>query len=349
MNLINKSTISIPNNTNINTNINSNINAKMDTDMTMDELWVYYFDNFKNVLHHLPYHKKVIDMFINQLDTISNTILYSHKGIPLELLYYTAFKKKFGNYIINKLVWDKDVLYNETPYFFEIDLSIPQQPKDLMKFTELIKHMVMHPCIHARRHIIIIKHIDYIVNNNKFYDFRVLFERYSENALFICTTHFYTKLEIPIRSRFFGIRIPLFTVDEFIATFRDLNLVYHDTLAKNLCQDLYFALYIHYLIKNIPEVVTEEFCTYNCPTICDFLKNKKLTMENIRDFTHKISINDSSIKNITMDLMESVPQKYRAEFLSHAAHIDHLLASTDGYRKPLYIEYLFHLAIYGNA
>jgi hypothetical protein len=164
----------------MNANINSNINTKMDmnmgtgagagmgtgagadTDMTMDELWVYYFDNFKNVLHHLPYHKKVIDMFINQLDTISNTILYSHKGIPLELLYYTAFKKKFGNYIINKLVWDKDVLYNETPYFFEIDLSIPQQPKDLMKFTELIKHMVMHPCIHARRHIIIIKHIDYI-------------------------------------------------------------------------------------------------------------------------------------------------------------------------------------------
>jgi len=314
----------------------------------MDELWKYYFDNFKNILEYVPKHKKIIDIFIEKLDLISNVILYSHKGFPLELLYYTAFKEIFGNYKINKLIWEKDVIYFETPYFFEIDLSIPQQPKDLVKFTELIKHMVLNPSIHTKKHIIIIRHIDYITNNNKFYDFRVLFEKYSNNALFICTTHFYNKLEIPIRSRFILIRVPLFTVSEFVVTFEKLNLTYHEILQRNNCQDLYFALYVHYLNKEMPEVLTEEFCIYNCPTIYDFMKNKNLSMENIRDFTHKISINDSSVKNIALDLLHFIPDKNKMNFISYAANIDHLLSSTDGYRKPLYIEYLFHLAIYGN-
>jgi len=315
----------------------------------MDEIWNNYLDNFKNIIDEVPYHKKIIRMIIDQLDVLPNTMLYSHTGFPLELLYYTAFKEKFGKFKINKLLWDKEVLYNETPYFFEIDLSIPQQPKDLVKFIEFIKHIVKNPCIHSSRHIIVIKHIDYIVNNNKFYDFRVLFERFSSTTLFICTTHFYSKLEQPIKSRFFSVRVPLFTVKEFVATFEKLNLTYHPILEKNNCQNVYFALYIHYLSINIPNAITEEFCTYNCPTIYEFLKNKpKPSMENIRDFAHKISINDSSIKNISEDLMNFVDKKNRMEFLGYATFIDHLLSLTDGYRKPLYIEYLFHMAIYGH-
>lgn len=312
----------------------------------MDEVWNYYLDNFHTILKHIPYHEKIITMFATQLDILSNTILYSHSGLPLELLYYTAFKQKYGQFKINRLLWDKEVIYNETPYFFEIDLSIPQQPKDLIKFTELIKHIATNPCIHSNRHIIIIRHIDYIVNNNKFYDFRVLFERYSANVLFICTTHFFSKLEQPIQSRFHCIRVPLFSIPEFVATFSELNLTYHDYLKKNSCRNLYFALYIHYLSIHIPTAITEEFCSYNCPTIYEFLNAKKISMQSIRDFTHKISINDSSIKNISDDIIKSLKTKeQKQEFIAFAAHIDQLLSMTDGYRKPLYIEYLFHIGI----
>jgi hypothetical protein len=308
----------------------------------MDDIWLSFISNFESILEFIPYHANIINILSNELDKLSNILLYSPRGFPLDLIYITAFKKRFGIFKKNPLIWDKDVQYNESPYFFEIDLSLPSQPKDLVKLTELIKHIANSSCIHFHKHIIVIKHIEFIINNNKSFDFRVLFERYSKNVLFICLTHHYSRLETPIKSRFISFRIPLLTTSQIVATFSKLNLHFHPILQESQCRDLYFALYIHYLYIHQPSSITPQFCTYKCPNIALLPNNPSI--EDIREITHKISINDSSICDITSDLLLHTKNKHL--FISTAAHIEHLLVNTEFYRKPLYIEYLFHCAFY---
>lgn len=314
----------------------------------MDDIWKHFLLHFPNVLHLLPQHQKVVNILNTKSEELPNILLYSHNGFPLEIIYDAAFKQTYGDYKKTKIIWDKEVIYYETPYYFEIDLALPQQPKDLVQLTELIKHIANNPCIHAKRHIFAMRNIDLIVTNNKFYDFRVLLERYSKNILFICTTYNISKLEMPIRSRFQAIRLPLLQVSELIMIFGRMELSFHEYLEKYDCRDVYFALYVHYLSKYMPDIITEEFCSYKNPIIYNFLaKNKTpLSLEDIREITHKISIDDASIIDITMDLAKIIKPTDIPLLIKYAASIDHALSTTEGYRKPLYVEKLFNVAIY---
>ena len=128
-----------------------------------------------------------------------------------------------------------------------------------------------------------------------------------------------------------------------------LELSHHPLIKKEECRDIYFALYTHWLTLHMPEVITEEFCSYHTLGIVDLLKNKKKnTIEDIRTFVSKISVHDPSIFEITNDILNTISNtKKKYEFLNKATEIEYMFATTEGHRKPLYIELLLNVAIFG--
>lgn len=322
----------------------------------MDELWKQFTTNFLNkVLPNLPIHLSIIDklkkiLLQGGIFEVQNILLYGSKGFPMNLIWESVFIEMFGsNYYKNLLTWHNKLNYIETPYFFEIDMDDPNNTKELDVISVFLKEIIQHKCVHSNRHIIIINNIDRLCARRSSYSFRVLLERYSANAIFICTTTHYGSIESPLISRCINIRVPLPTNTEIQNIMTSLELSYHPLLTSNNCRDIYFALYIHWLILHMPEIITEEFCNYHTLGIVDLLKNKKKnTIEDIRSFVSKISVHDPSIREITIDILNTITNnKKKHEFLTKAAEIENMFATTEGHRKPLYIELLLNVAIFG--
>jgi len=323
----------------------------------MDELWNYFTTNFDTrVIQYLPNHINIIKSLKHiivdgGIHEIQNILLYGAKGFPVNLLWETIFKEIFiGKYYRNTVNWHNKLTYIETPYFFEIDMDDPSNPRELDVLSVFLKELVQHPCVHSRRHIIILHNIEKLCARRSSYSFRVLLERYSSNALFICTTHQLGSIESPLTSRCFNLRVPLPTNEEIGHIMKSLELTHHPLLIANDCRDIYFTLFVHWLSINMPEVVTEEFCNYNTIGIVDIIKNKKKnTIEDIRLFVSKISVHDPSIADLTHDILKLIPNnKKKIEFIKTAAEIEYICATTEGHRKPLYIEMLLNIAIFGG-
>ena len=316
----------------------------------MDALWDQFVAIFENTIDSFPYYKNIIHKISNME---SNILFYSCKGFPLELIWNAMVKTKYGCYTKTERIWEKQVIYNETPYYFDIDIANPNQSRNLNNLANFIKEIVQHPCIHSEKHIFFIRNIDCACDKENSPTFRVLLERYSKNAIFICTTYKITALENPIKSRFLLIRVPHFKPEEIKLLFNKMNvdIEYHPLLEQNNCTNIYFCLYIAYLSKTFPETVTENFCLYNLPIVATFLQEKTHpTMNEIRQLTQKISVYDVSFSDLYSDLSQNLKDKdskRQMDFISKAAEIDYMCSKTEGYRKPLYIEYLLHIYFYG--
>jgi len=327
----------------------------------MDAIWTHVVNNFEEqVLPRLPFHSRLVDMLHKQLKSgtmseTQNIMLYGAPGFPTDLLWETVFVHKFGAvgtaYRRNTVSWHNKVTYIETPYFFEMDMSDPQNPKDLDIVSSFLKDLVQHPCVHSGRHIIILKNIDKLCARRSSFAFRVLLERFANNALFICTTNHFNSIEPPLISRCCCFRVPLATTAELAAVFGGLGLTFHPMLAKHECRDFYFALYVHWLHVTLPAVVTDDFCKYTTLSLHELLQNKKsATIEDVRAFTSKISVHDASFASIAEDILHHISGNARkAEFIHHAAQIDSHCSTTEGHRKPLYIELLLNIAIFGSS
>ena len=322
----------------------------------MDELWKHFTTNFPNkVLPNLPIHLSIITklkkiLLEGGIYEVQNILLYGAKGFPMNLIWESVFIEMFGsNYYKNLLTWHNKLNYIETPYFFEIDMDDPNNTKELDVISVFLKEIIQHKCVHSTRHIIIINNIDRLCARRSSYSFRVLLERYSANAIFICTTTHYGSIESPLISRCINIRVPLPTNTEIQNIMTSLELSHHPLIKKEECRDIYFALYTHWLTLHMPEVITEEFCSYHTLGIVDLLKNKKKnTIEDIRTFVSKISVHDPSICEITNDILNTIRNtKKKYEFLNKATEIEYMFATTEGHRKPLYIELLLNVAIFG--
>ena len=319
----------------------------------MDELWNSIKNNFDVCLPHIPYYEKLI----NRIATLNfsenpNLLLYGCHGIPFDFIWETALRRKFGTFKKSIYVWNKDVTYYETPYFFELDLLYPHQPKEMERFSEFIKEIITHPCIHEDRHIIILKSIEQLSDKNKATALRVLLERFSKNVFFICTTVHIGAIEPPLQSRFFLLRCPVFTPDEMEKCFKALGRKYHPLLKAAENYDFYYSLFISWLDEHHPNEVSESFCSYKLPYLHEFLlttQDELPSMEDIRKITQKLSIYNASFENIGHDLLyfykesEDIKKYYIA---TECAKIDHMCATTEEYRKPLYIEFFLHKIFY---
>jgi hypothetical protein len=107
-------------------------------------------------------------------------------------------------------------------------------------------------------------------------------------------------------------------------------------------------VYVGWLTRNFPDSVTPELCNYHHYEIHELLNKKNVTYTDIRNVTSQISVQDVSISDITQDILLSVKgHKKKMEIIQYAASIDHAVSTTQGYRKPLFIEYLLNIAVYG--
>lgn len=335
----------------------------------IDKLWEEVIMSFQDkVLPHMPYHKTIVErihniLYSNSSGSISescNILLYGAPGFPMHILWDIVFKNMFGICLSAKskrtVLWNNKVTYQETPYFFECNMADPHNPSDIQLFSAFLKDLVQHPCVYSKRHIIVLQNIDTICAKGSSYAFRVLLERFSNNAVFICTTHSISSIEGPLVSRCLGIRVPLPTTKELMGALGldglDIGGL-HPYLIKHNCRDFYFAVYVAWLSSNTPEIVTENLCKYNIVPIYDFFQRKRdkenpLTIDDVRTFVSRISVQEDSIRDIVRDILHHIHTVDRKiEFIHKAAAIEHMCATTQGHRKPLYMELIVNTAIFG--
>jgi hypothetical protein len=329
--------------------------------------WNFIRQNFTTIMHSNPKYKTILD-HITLCDNTNNILLYCTLGFPLDLFVDEVIKHLFDIEAIQKsqFVWNKSVSYLENQHFIEINLLDPETPKDLQCISDFILHIVKAKSITQRKHLIIIKHIENLKSN--FFEFRILLERYSQNATFLCTTHAISHIETPIKSRFSIFRVPLFTHQEVLDIFstylrKPLNQHLSNIQTRNIVKAIYIAD-----LEQVPEAagtLTKEFCTYNYPPLYELVKSyskKKDMLEEIRSISYKCCQYNVSIINLVEDFikiiddpcLDFVNKKYskipkkkipetklalKKEVIDTGSSIDNMLCQTNKGREPIYIEY----------
>ena len=329
-------------------------------------IWNIFEDKFAHIINdNVEYNILLNRILLSQ----NNTLLYSSIGFPIDLFADLIIKKKFN--IKNKIyrsehVWDKTLIYNENSNFIELDIMNPENYKNIDKITPFLLHIIKHKNIGFEKHFIIIKNIELL--SKLFYDFRILLERYSNNITFLCTTHYMSKIESPIKSRFNSFRIPLFTFEEINNIFVNyLNISMRDELAILKTRNIIKALFISQ-IENSPsaeEILTEDFMKYNYPPFFDFIKSydkNKNNMEDIRYLSNKCCQYNISINKIIEDFLiivdhgdyylrikySKIPKKQyenikineKMKIIEIGANIEYMLSQTNKSKEPIYIEML---------
>jgi len=258
----------------------------------------------------------------------------------LELFINELIKSKFNLININKkeLLWNKNIIYNENQYFIEIDLNNPNITSDFSFLTDMILFIIKNkPIFNSNKHLIILKNIDHF--NEFSYAFRIILERFNNNVYFICTTNKISKIENAIKSRFFCIRIRLFTIDEIKFIFQKylkLNLKMNSNEEIEISRNIIFNIFLQQIKINEPLLLTEEFYNYNYPPIVKFY-NSKYDLNDIRQLSYKLSQYNLKIVDITLDLLKLNNNK-SLEIIKIASEIDYLLSISNKGREPIYIE-----------
>lgn len=295
-----------------------------------------------------PYSKIISDMH-NGMDKADfpNIMLYGCEGFPHTTLWDIALQSKHGTFLRKTCVWEKQWIYSETPYFFELDFMNPGQPKDIDSLADFFKEILQHPCIHATRHIFVLKHIDYLCTRGYVYMLRVILERFAKNAWFLCTTYHISAIENPIRSRFLLMRIPLLTANLLQDVFARAAIPLEDACKKHKITDLNVATFLSVMDTKLLPYPVEDFCKLHAPFLQDVLKLPSPSIAQIRSVTQKLSVHGFTLSQITQDLLQYIKASDADDFLHKAVKIEHMYVCTEKYRKPLYIELLLHTAIYG--
>lgn len=321
---------------------------------TINDIWMRFMNNVEtHVFPHLRYHslvaKEIAYILADKNDTPTNILLYGPKGFPMNIIWESLFPRSNKR----QIVWNNQVTYLETQHFFEVDVSFPHNPKDIDTLAGFIKELIQHPCVFNTRHVIVIDNIDYICslhNGKQSYAFRVLLERFSQNAVFICTTCNRAHLEQPLLSRFIGFRVPLATTSEIQSIFKSLGIPFHPMIIEYCCRDLYFAIYIAWLSLHAPAKIKHDMFKYKVYDMHSLVvaANKKPSYVDIRELTSTVSVHNASIRDITLDMIQDIKcEKKKRELIMCAAKIDHMCATTESFRKPLYIELLLNITAYG--
>jgi hypothetical protein len=261
-------------------------------------------------------------------------------------------------------IWDKSISYVENQYYIEIDLMNPDNMKNIEKITPFLLHIISSKNVKMKKHLIVIKHIDLL--SSLYCDFRIILEKYSQNVVFVCTTHFITRIEAPIKSRFSRFRIPLFAFNEICDIFTNyLGISMNDYLLEAKTRNIIKAIFIAELERHpanaaagaAAEILSKEFVEFNYPPFVEFIRtyNKnKNNLEEIRGLSYKCCQYNISILQITQDFVRLVDygtyymnikgsansDSLKCEIIKIGTDIDYLLSQTNKCKEPLYIENL---------
>jgi len=297
-------------------------------------LWNKFNNNFTEIIQNIDEYNKILNFSVNYS---YNLLFYSTNGFPFDLFIDEIIKKKFDiSQIYRKeILWNKSIIYNENQYFFEIDLNNPNMNKKFKDLTEMLLFIIKSRNINNKKHLIIIKNIDKL--NEYFFSFRIILEKYYNNCFFICTTNQISKIENPIKSRFYLIRFRLFTNLEIQSIFYNfLKYPLNNSLIKNNCRNIFFAIFIGQVELYEPHLINEDFCNLNYPPLKHFFKSK-FNLNDIRQLSYKYSQYDLNIKDLVFDLFYL--NKFKKKFIiDNAILLENLLIQSNKGREPIYIE-----------
>jgi hypothetical protein len=332
--------------------------------------WDKLEEVFPHIINTNKRYKLILD---NILLSSNNKLLYTPIGFPIDIYLNTLLIKIFDiKAPFNKTehTWDKSITYIENQYYIDIDLMNPENIKNIEKITSYLLHIIGSKNVKMKKHYIVIKHIDLL--SELFCDFRIILEKYSHNVVFICTTHYITKLETPIKSRFSTFRVPLFTFEEIQDIFSNhLNISMNDYLLETKTRNLVKAIFISDIERHPSsgEILTKDFVEFNFPPFVEFIKNynkNKNNLDDIRGLSYKCCQYNVSILQIIQDFIKLVDygtyylnircshiQQYphhifddtmkndlKNEIIKIGMDIDYLLSQTNKCKEPLYIENL---------
>jgi len=332
--------------------------------------WDKLENAFPNIINDNKKYKLILE---NILLSSNNKLLYSPIGFPIDIFLNRLLIIIFNiNDPFNKTehIWEKSIIYIENQHYIEIDLMNPENIKNIEKITSFLLHIITSKNVKMKKHYIVIKHIDLL--SSLFCDFRIILEKYSHNVVFICTTHFITKLETPIKSRFSTFRIPLFSFDDIQNIFNKyLKIAMNDYLLEIKTRDIIKALFISEIERHptSSEILTKEFVEFNFPPFVDFIKNynkNKNNLYDIRSLSYKCCQYNVSILQIIQDFIKLVDygtyylnirctytydiynindiniikNNLKFEIIKIGLDIDYLLSQTNKCKEPLYIENL---------
>lgn len=311
--------------------------------------WDRLCESFDTVLPEcFPLQHSIIHRFIDNdwFEESSNILFYSTNGFPINLLLDYMFRKKYGPFTKSACQITTGIEYFQSQYFIEFDFNHPNFSKHANECIDVIKQIIQSPCYHLSRHIVILKNVDAIVKHSK-QMFRVLLERFSKNAIFICTTSYISKIEAPLLSRFMLVRIPLPSDNEIRKMIEAIGYTAPPELNsdRNVFKTILVIDLIHhhsYSIDNVHNV-----CKYHFPMFGDLPET--INLETIRLLTNKICQTNIPFRNIVMDLLNFVKtDDQKHHFVTAAANLEHMMACTQGGRQVLYIERLLHAALLGQ-
>jgi hypothetical protein len=292
-------------------------------------LWINFKNNFINIINDIPEYKLILDKY-SKYDY--NLLLYSYIGFPIDLFIDELLKIKFNNNNKKELIWNKNIVYYENQHFFEIDLNNPNMPTDYSFLTEMLLFIIKNKPVNHNKHLIILKNIDKLESYS--FCFRIILEKFYNNVYFICSTNKISKIEMPIKSRFYLIRLRLFQLNEIENIF--LNYIKTPLVTNN--RNIIFQIFLSQVNINEPLLITENFCKFNYPPLYDFLQSK-YNIHDIRQLSYKLSQFNLSICDIAMDLIKIYKKKDKIlEIIRIAADIDYILTLSNKGREPIYIE-----------
>jgi hypothetical protein len=293
-------------------------------------LWINFKNNFINIINDIPEYKLILDKYSLYE---YNLLLYSHIGFPIDLFIDELLKIKFNNNNKKELIWNKNIIYYENQHFLEIDLNNPNIPTDYSFLTEMLLFIIKNKPVNHNKHLIILKNIDKLESYS--FCFRIILEKFYNNVYFICSTNKISKIEMPIKSRFYLIRLRLFRLNEIENIF--LNYIKTPLVTKNN-RNIIFQIFLSQVNINEPLLITENFCKFNYPPLYDFLQSK-YNIHDIRQLSYKLSQFNLSICDIAMDLIKIYKKKDKIlEIIRIAADIDYILTLSNKGREPIYIE-----------
>ncbi len=330
---------------------------RFDAIMTSQEppSWTKYKRLFPELMpHYKRAHHVACHLIETPWDTMPNILLSAPKGFPMSLFLNHIIVQKFGpaTRTLHHFPNHPDIPFVETQYVFEIDLLHPNI-KSLDVVSDFIHSVISQAnvCM-EQRHIFLLQNIDALEDER--YAFRVLFERFSKNVLFVCTTTRISCIESPLRSRFCIWTLPALSVDEIQMTMKAIGKPVHPYLKSS--QNLLKVL----LIADMePSMITQEVCTYAYPPMVDFFQkvlgkprgSTSLSVEDLRTLSLKICSYNLTLSEVIQDICTLLASTRGGTtdavyiFLEQATEIEHAYASTRGGRKPLYCEWILHTAL----
>lgn len=305
-------------------------------------LWTLLLQNFEHILNDIEYFAKLLKFL--QISE-SNFLIYGSNGFPHDLILNEILKKKFK---INELkksenLWNKEILYFQNQYFIEIDMMHPTNIKNSSCIPQFIEEIIQNKHVNNSKHFFVIKNIDFILVDD-FNKFRIIFERFAKNVVFICSTTKINQIDTPVLSRFNLIRIPNFTHKQIQIIFsKYLKYKLNTHLINSKTRDIIKAIFISQIEINEPELITKEFCCLNYPPLHDFVKNfksKQYSLENIKHFSNKCNFYKISIRQIILDLMIILPPRKKIQVLQIGSIVEHSFKVSNSKNESLYIENL---------